>query len=112
MMTMRCVIERDTTAGTNSAGYEQTPTWTTLASGVPCRMWDDERTSRSDQDGRVRTFYSDRKVILALDTDVTDEDRIGDVTDRRGNTLFTGPARVDEIRRRHDHIELRLREVV
>lgn len=104
----RCLVLRDN-SGTDNWGDSTGPGWIPHLSDVPCRAWtnggaepvDDERTA----------VVEDRRVSLAIGTDITERDRVGQVTDQAGNTIFEGPMTVEAILRHTDHLEVLLKRV-
>lgn len=107
-MTMRARIERNF-ASDDPYGQPGPPVWQTIVVDVPCYVWYATGTAR-------RTDISDRQVvtvdmpgaIMPLDTDIDEEDRIREVTDRRGKKLFD-MLYIDGAMPRKDHMSLRLR---
>lgn len=106
VMTHRTTIRRDTThggAGEDPYGGDGVPTWTTTTTGdVSCRFW--HESTRTVMDGNEATEVEVRKVMLPVGTDVTEDDQLGDVRDRRGRLIAQGPMRIDGLGRRLDHI--------
>lgn len=105
-MTMRTTIERDQ-ATADPYGSPGPPDWQTLESDVPCYVWAEAaRKMISD----TQTVTLDHPgAIVPLGTDITEEDRLASITDRRGTQLFP-LFYVDAVMRRKDHLELRLRD--
>lgn len=104
VMVMRCQIERAQTILDGAGG--RTQSWLAHLTDVPCRMW--FRTgSEVVVSDRVRRPNM-RIVIVPTDTDVTAADRVRSIVDRRAGTIFEGPAMIDSVGRRQDHIELML----
>ena len=108
-MTYRAVIERNTVAGSTQWNQKPTPDWTTHLAACPCRVW--YADGREVADGGKVVSVDQLKMIVPLGTDVTPADRLGDVSDRLGNVLFAGPVRIASVRRRRDHLAVKL-EVV
>lgn len=105
----RCSIERDASAGTpNTWGNPSTPDWTTFATDVPCRAW--TTAGREPASDEQILAIEDRRVTVPLDTDVTDADRLGDVTDR-GAVIFDGPMNIQAVLRYPDHLELMVERI-
>ncbi len=103
--TMRALTQRNTAAA-NAYGEKTPATWTTLVASQRCRVWvSDERTREGDA-GRVP--IEDLRGAVPLGTDLTERDRFGSVSNRRGTQLF-GALLIDGVMRRVDHLELRLR---
>ncbi len=114
MMKMRCSIERQfgtsTQVETFRDSFGQTAGgWREIAGGVPCHCWAGRNPSLAQSDARTATKDSPG-MILPLDTDVKNTDRIGIVTDKKGIQLFPAMG-IDAVLPRLTHIELRLREI-
>jgi hypothetical protein len=83
----------------------QTETWADHLTDVPCRAWSDaRRDGELDQGGKV-TVVEDRRIIVGLGVDVTESDRVGEVTDR-GRVILDGPMLISAIGRHTDHLDL------
>lgn len=108
-MIHRAEVERDGALGTDSWGNPNEPDWATHITSLPCRTWFD--SEREVFDGNKSAAIENRKVIVPLGTDITEDDRIAQVTDRLGSVLFTGPAKIESLGRRADHLVLMLEEV-
>ena len=109
----RTTILRST--GTTDAWKHQAADYTPHATDVSCRGWVyaarlAAEDAASGGGGRTANSIEDRRLILPLDTDVTENDRIGDVT-YRGATIIGGPMTIDAIIPRTDHLELLLKRV-
>jgi hypothetical protein len=98
-----CTVERDATSTTNGWGTKAAPNWQPNATNVPCKFW--ATAGREDVDGDTFAAVEDLRLIVPADTDVTERDRIGDVTDR-GAVALAGPTSIRAILRRADHLEL------
>lgn len=109
MMTMRALVERDTQVATDAYGHKAVPSWTSHIASLACRMWFE--VERHILDGDKTAALEDRKVIVPKGTDIKPGDRIANVKDRRGNIVFTGPAIIDAVGTRRDHIVVSLLEV-
>lgn len=48
---------------------------------------------------------------MPLGTDVTEDDRIAQITDRQGSVLWAGPLRIDAIQHKHTQIEMDLQRI-
>lgn len=105
----RVTIERLARVSDGGGGSKET--WNEHLAGIPCRAWTDvRRSAEADQGGKI-TVTSDRRLVVPIDTDVNEADRIGDVTDTAGNEVFPGPMRIDAAARHRTHIELLVSEV-
>lgn len=111
--TQIAVIERNGGA-TNGLGAETALAWQPLAK-VPCRAWwwKGSRSSDKSPSGQyarpqLTMNVTGGDMAMPLGTDVTDEDRIAEVTDRTGATVEKGPFRVIAVNTYNDHLELSL----
>lgn len=113
-MTMRAVIERDVSEGTDDWGNPTEPDWEADEDATPCLMY---VRAGAGQVGRVvidtekTAVLEDRRAIVPLDTDVSTADRIARVEDRAGTVLFAGPMGIDAVHRRRDHLELAVERI-
>ncbi len=108
IMTMRADVERDATATTDPYGHPDASSFAALAT-IPCRVWSERR--REVNDDKKFALIEQLRCTMPLDTDVTEDDRIAQVTDRLGVVLFAGPLRIDTIQPRSMHIEMNLRRI-
>lgn len=100
----RCTVQRDSKLATDDGwGNPQTPVWAAHISDLACRAWSSGAREPVDSDRTV--VIEDLRLIVPLGTDVTEKDRIGDVTDR-GSTILPGPMGVEAILYRPTHLEL------
>lgn len=102
-MTMRCAIQRDSTAG-----YTNEPTWG--SSGfVQCFVW--ASAGREAVSGERTAVVEDLRALVPLGSDIKVADRISGVTDRLGATIEARPLGIETILKRADHLELILQVV-
>lgn len=106
--TQRCTIQRDTVAPGDPWDASDIPAWDDIAEDVPCRAWENAAREPIDADRTVTVI--DRRVMVPADTDVTERDRVGDVTDR-GTVVFPGPMNVEGVIRWPDFLELVVQEI-
>lgn len=100
----RTRIERDANAGTlNAAGAVQAPNWQPYPDLTPCRFW--TNTGRELLDATVTAVDEDMRMVVPLDTDVTERDRLAGVC-YRGSFIATGPIGIRAVVHRQDHLEL------
>lgn len=107
-MDQRCTIERRTVVSDGGGG--QTETWAPAAANVRCRSWYGDGRGQEETVGDRTSEIIDRRVMLPASTDVRHEDRLVNVTDRAGATVFA-EARIDALRRYRSHLELLVTEV-
>ena len=101
-LTQFCTIQRNS-AATDVDGWQDTPDWQDHATNVPCRFWTGSGREAINRDTVVAVDES--RLVLPLDTDVTEADRVGDITDR-GAVVAAGPTSIRAVIRNKDHIEL------
>lgn len=100
----RCTVERDANAATDDGwGNPQPPSWQTHLVDLACRAW--ATAAREPVDDEKTIVVEDRRMMVPLDADVTEKDRIATVT-HRGATILEGPMGIEAVVRRRDHIEL------
>ncbi len=107
-MTMRAIVERDTSSGTDDYGQPVKPAWTTLAT-VPCWAW--SKQCRERVDGNKSALIEDMRALFPLDADVLAGDEIVDITDRLGTVLIAGRIQIETMQRKHDHQEAGLERI-
>lgn len=109
MMTMRTSILRN--QGTpDEFGAETDRAMTAIAEGVPCCCYYEKGRLEAQASGS--TPVGGLMLLLPTRIDVTPDDQIGDVTDRLGVVLFSGPFTISgPVGRRRDHLTLALTEV-
>lgn len=112
LLTHLCTIERNQ-GGTDSHGG-QISDFQPYLTDQPCRGWvatgkDVVKPAGGARPGEFVTL-EERHLMLPLGTDVTERDRIGDVT-YRGDVVLDGPHIVEAVLRFDDRLELLLRRV-
>lgn len=102
-LTHRCTIERNTTTTTNPHGTPDKATWQPHLTDYPCRLG--LTAGREVIDEKTTAVIEDMRLIVTVDTDVTEKDRVSVVT-YRGSVFAAGPIGIRAVLRRHDHLEL------
>lgn len=106
-MVMRVDVQRDTNHDAdaqNAWGNDYTPSWATHTASLSCYAWYDGRRDReSIFDGSKQVEKMPLKVLVPLDSDLTPDDRLSSITDRKGTVLFLGPFKIDSLGNRPDH---------
>lgn len=105
-MTMRALIEKKI-APTDDYEQPGPPTWVIVGVDVPCYAWCDSRSTLVGD--KLTVTVGALGMIVPLETDVGDEYRVREVTDRRGCRLFD-VMYVDGVSPRKDHLGVRLRD--
>lgn len=106
MMRMRAEISRDVNTTPDAWNADGVPDFQPHGDPIPCFAF--SRMERAVVDG---TKVGVVRVVVMLhprDADITEHDHVEQITDRRGNVLFSGPFQIDTIERRPDHKETRL----
>lgn len=105
-MTHRCDIQRNSSLGGNTDpwGNDAADDWGPHLTDVSCRFW--FRDAQTIYDGQKQVELTTRMLILPLETDVTEDDRVLNVRDRRDRELADGPMRIDSIGNRDGYIVL------
>lgn len=106
----RCNVQRNAGATDSHGGTEQS--WQDHLANQPCIGWiagGSEIVHEGSPDYVVEV--ESRQLVLPLGTDVTQLDRIGDVSDRYGNLILAGPHVIESIFVYPDRLELSLLKV-
>ena len=111
-MRHRAEIERDGASGTTDWNTAPSPSWASHLIGVKCFVWTNPRGRQEHVDTDKTAVIEDLRCVMPLATDVTEQDRIADIKDRRGVIILSGPLRIEGVYRMHTHIELMLEKVV
>lgn len=112
-MVMRATVQRDVAQQELDDDYGHIPDWQTLHAALPCRYWIRSGVGlfvREVSTANMEAVIRDMRAICPV-VDVTEGDRIGQITDRQGQVLVDGPLNIRGVERRSGHIELLLREV-
>lgn len=101
-LTHRATIQRGTTPGDDWNG-DGKPVWADHLTDLPCRVW---ATAGRELVANTTTpvVVEDWRMIVQLDTDVMENDRVSEVTDR-GDQVLAG-ASIRAVLRNQDHLEL------
>lgn len=102
----RVTVERDDNilmSPGDGWGNPQPPDWDDHLTDLPCRIW--TQAGREAVDATTFVVVEDMRLVVELGTDVTEHDRLGDVT-YRGDTIITGPIGIRAVLHNQDHLEL------
>lgn len=105
-MKHRATVLRDQQETRDGWNQKATPDWETHIASLPCFAW--YTPGREVQDGQKIANVDAIGLLVPNGTDVTPQDRIGDITDRQGRVLYPGPHRIESVGRRQGHISLTL----
>lgn len=106
-----CTIERDANAATaDDWGAPQAADWQPHITDLICRAW--IVSGREIVADKTSVVVDDEiRMMVQLGTDVTELDRVGDITDNAGTRIFQGPMGIRAISPRRDHLELTLARI-
>ena len=104
----RCTIERDQAAVDTAWGQPGNPDWQEHLADVPCRVW--VEAGREPVDVDRTAAFNDRRIMVPVATDVTERDRIAQVSER-GAVILDGPMGIEAVLRRRTHLELVVQRV-
>lgn len=105
-MTQRALVERGTSPGLDDYDMPEPAEWATHVAAMPCFLYGTtEREAVSDERTVVVTKL---KMMAPVSADVTEQDRINGVTDRRGRVIESGLLHVEVVLRKQTHNELTL----
>ncbi len=107
-MTQRALVERATY--TTDAYGQAVPTWATHIAAQACYYWEPSAQVGTITGARNADSYSHR-LLVPLDTDITEEDRINGIADRRATVITARVFRITQLVRKREHLLLVL-EVV
>jgi len=102
---MRAFAQRNI-ATRDAGGHLNVPVWGTLAT-IPCYAW--VRRGDTYHGAELSVDATRYWAMIPLGTDITSDDRIEKIKNRAGGNLF-GVLYIDAVLRRHDHLELRMRD--
>lgn len=116
----RFSTERDANVGASSVdawGHPLPPSWEAHLDTVACRAWTDTGRGVGSSVGSERVTDTEvveiqnRRMIVALGTDILETDRVTSITNAAGDELFDGPMNVEAILVYAEHLEVSLRRV-
>jgi len=109
-MVHRATIERDGNLVADAYGQPDAPVWYAHVTGQACYFWEPSAQRGEIAGERNADIYAHR-LLLPLAVDVTEEDRVNGVTDRRGQTITAAVFNITQIVRKPDHLLLVLETV-
>ena len=112
-MTSRCTVERNQATTVDGYNNPSEPVWAPHLTNLACYYWEPTATARyiGEQTGPRNADLYVPKLLLPAGTDVTEEDRINGITDRRGQTISARVFNITQVVRKPDHV-LAVLEVV
>lgn len=107
-MTHRATVENKTSSGVDGYGNEVPETYGS-PDVVSCYSWS---TARREHIGSEKiATLEDIRMIVPKATVIVESDRVTQILDRRGDTVFGGVLRVEAVIRRAHHLEVVLDKV-
>jgi hypothetical protein len=106
----RALIERNRTLAADAYGQPAEPTWYAHIVIQRCYFWEPS-AQRGEQIGERNADLYSHRLLLPLTVDVTEEDRVNGIRDRRGRTINAGVFAIQQIVRKPDHLLLVLEAV-
>lgn len=103
-LTHRATIQRDSSIGTaDTWGTPSAPSFQDHLTDLPCRV--QTTAGREAVDASTLVVVEDMRLLVTVDTDVTEQDRVSVVT-YRGDAIVAGPVSIRAVLRHQDHLEL------
>ncbi|MBW8322083.1 MAG: hypothetical protein K0M49_02325 [Arenimonas sp.] len=108
-LTMRAAVERNQATGKDNWGNPLPPQFAALGT-YPCFAW--SNVSREVVDGDKVAAIEDMRAMFALSADITEDDEISTIADRKGAVLIAGRLKVEgPVQRKHTHLEVALKRI-
>lgn len=109
-MTQRALVERNTPGATDDSGNPTAPgTWATHIAALACWLYGStEKEAITEEKTAVIT---DLRLMVPLSADVTEQDRVAGITDRRGTVIESGLLHIDTVLRKRSHLQLSVTRV-
>lgn len=101
-MVMRAVVERNSASAIDAHGLPVAAVYATHEV-IPCRVWAKTRTEIVD--GNKTVTVEMISGIFPSDADITEADRIVNVNNRLGATLYPGPLQIKTLQRMDNHLQ-------
>lgn len=109
-MTQRALVQRATAPATDDSGNPGGPvSWGTHIAAMP--IWLMASTEREAVTGETTAVVTDLRALAPLSADVTEQDRINTVKDRRGAVIEAGILNVETVQYQRSHKALTLSRV-
>ena len=103
-MVHRAVIERNTPSpAVDGYGGPGISVWASHIASMPC--FASTKPARHVEDGGKDTVIEDFRMMFPITADVTDADRVANITDRRAVVKFAGPFKIETIIQTEAHKE-------
>lgn len=108
-MTQRALVQRFASPGNDGFGNPLPGTWSTHIAALP--IWLHASTEKEAVTEETTAVVTDLKALVPLSADVTEQDRIAGVTDRRGTVIEPGILGIETVLYQRSHKALTLSRV-
>ena len=108
-MTQRALVQRSVSPGNDDYGNPLPGTWSTHIEALP--IWLYASTEREAVSEETTAVVADLKAMVPLDADVTEQDRIAGITDRRGTVIEPATLGIETVLYQRSHKQLSLSRV-
>lgn len=108
-LTQRALVERLTSPGVSDYNVARKPSWAPHLNAMPCWLY--MTAERETVSATATVVTTDLKLMAPLSADVTEQDRINTVVDRRGSVIESGILAIEAVLRKRTHLELSLSRV-
>ena len=109
-MVHRTTIERNGNLAPDAYGQPDAPTWYPHLVQQACYFWEPS-SQRGEQMGERNADIYSHRMVLPKGTDITEEDRVNGIADRKGTVITAGVFDIKQIVRKPDHLLLVLEAV-
>lgn len=108
-MTQRALVERFTAGPDDDSGNPTPGTWAEHLAAMPCWLFGSTEREAVTED--TTAVVTDLKVLAPISVDVTEQDRINGVVDRRGSVVEAGLLHIETVLRKRTHLQLTVSRV-
>lgn len=109
-MVHRATIERNGNLAPDAYGQPDAPAWYPHLTQQACYFWQPS-TQWGEQMGERNADIYAHRMIVPKGTDVTEEDRVNGVADRKGSEITAGVFDIKQVVRKPNHLLLVLEAV-
>lgn len=109
-MTQRALVERNTPGASDDSGNPGAGAWATHIAALPCWLYGS--TEKEAVSAETTAVITDLRLMVPLTADVTEQDRVSGVKDRRGSVIEAGLLHIDTVLRKRTHLELSMTRAV
>ena len=108
-MTQRALVERQTAGAVDDSGNPSPGTWATHIAALACWLYGS--TEREAVTEETTAVVTDLRLLVPLRADITEQDRIRQIVDRRGTVIEPGVLGIETVLRKRGHLQLTLSRV-